>query len=121
MQRKIVLCWLALLFALLPLRGQAHASLVESTPAANSVVVEAPPTAQIRYTEPLDESYSRAELLNEAGERVSTTPSRVDPNDDYVMLLDLPPLPEGRYVIQWRALSTADGHTSQGTVSFGIG
>lgn len=121
MQRKMALCWVALLVALLPLRGQAHASLVESTPAANSVVAEAPPTAQIRYTEPLDASYSRVELLNAAGERVSTTPSRVDPNDAYVMLLDLPPLPEGRYVIQWRALSTADGHTSQGTVSFGIG
>jgi copper transport protein len=37
------------------------------------------------------------------------------------MLLDLPAVPEGRYIIQWRALSTADGHTSQGTVSFGIG
>ncbi len=36
-------------------------------------------------------------------------------------MLDLPGLPEGRYIIQWRALSTADGHTSQGTVSFGIG
>src|SRR3712207_4164158 len=37
------------------------------------------------------------------------------------MLLELPALPNGRYVLQWRALSTADGHTSQGTVSFAVG
>ncbi len=115
-----MLCTLAVLL-LLPRSAQAHASLIESTPAANTVLAEAPATAQLRFTEPMEPSYSRATLLGPDGTQISTTPSRLDPNDPYVMLLDLPGLPEGRYIIQWRALSRADGHTSQGTVSFGIG
>jgi methionine-rich copper-binding protein CopC len=122
MMRKVSLMFIMLgVLLLFPRSAQAHASLIESTPAANSVVGEPPATATLRFTEPMEPSYSRATLLGPDGTQISTTPSRLDPNDPYVMLLDLPVLPEGRYVIQWRALSTADGHTSQGTVSFGIG
>lgn len=121
MHKYILLFIGVLLLALSPLTASAHASLIESTPAANSVVAEAPQRARLRYSEPLEPSYSKATLLSSDGEQVSTAVSRVDPNDAYVMLLDLPSLPEGRYVLQWRALSTADGHTSQGTVSFAIG
>jgi hypothetical protein len=38
-----------------------------------------------------------------------------------VLLLDLPALAEGVYALQWRTLSTVDGHTMEGVVSFAIG
>lgn len=121
MRNVFIIISAVLLFALVPSRVQAHAALIESSPAANAVLMEAPQTARIRYTEPLEPSYSRMALLNTDGEQISEVPSRIDPGDVNAMLLDLPVLPEGRYVLQWRALSTADGHTSQGTVSFAIG
>ena len=113
----ICLCVLAFF----PRSTQAHANLVESTPAANQVIAEAPPTARLRFSEPLEASYSRAVLLSVDGGPVSTDLSRVDPSDAYVMLLDLPALPEGQYVLQWRTLSAADGHTMEGVVAFAIG
>lgn len=121
--RRFTLLIVGLLTVLVlwPAPVRAHAAPAESTPAANSVLAEAPPTARIRFTEPMDSTYSRATLLGPDGTQLSTVPSRVDAQDAYVMLLDLPTIPEGRYIIQWRALSTADGHTSEGTVSFGIG
>jgi copper transport protein len=118
----------SLLFALLlcalafvPAAVHAHANIVESTPAANQVIAEAPPTARLRFSEPLEASYSRVVLLSVEGGPVSTAPSRVDPNDQYTLLLDLPPLPEGQYVLQWRTLSSADGHTLESVIPFAIG
>ncbi|HEY0601997.1 MAG TPA: copper resistance CopC family protein, partial [Herpetosiphonaceae bacterium] len=113
----IFLCALAFF----PRSTEAHANLIESTPAANQVIAEAPSTARLRFSEPLEASYSRAVLLSVDGGPVSTDLSRVDPNDEYVILLDLPALPEGQYVLQWRTLSSADGHTLEGVVPFAIG
>ncbi|HEY0738311.1 MAG TPA: CopD family protein, partial [Herpetosiphonaceae bacterium] len=114
---SIFLCALAFF----PRSTEAHANLVESTPAANQVIAEDPATARLRFSEPLEASYSRAVLLSVDGGPVSTDLSRVDPNDEYVILLDLPALPEGQYVLQWRTLSSADGHTLEGVVPFAIG
>lgn len=114
---SVFLCVLAFF----PRSTEAHANLVESTPAANQVIAEAPATARLRFSEPLEASYTRAVLLSVDGGPVSTDLSRVDPNDVYVLLLDLPALPEGQYVIQWRTLSSADGHTLEGVLPFAIG
>jgi copper transport protein len=105
----------------MPGRASAHANVAESEPAANSVMPGAPSRARIRFTEPVEPSYSRVALLDESGATLSTAPSQVDPGDRYVMLLDLPALPHGRYALEWRALSTADGHTTRGRVPFAIG
>ncbi|HEX6292255.1 MAG TPA: CopD family protein [Herpetosiphonaceae bacterium] len=104
-----------------PYSTRAHANLVESTPAANDVIAQAPATARLRFSEPLEASYSRVVLLNVERGPVSTAQSRVAPDDSYVLLLDLPALPEGQYVLQWRTLSSADGHTLEGVVPFAIG
>src|SRR3712207_6911306 len=117
--RRFIYIWsCVLVLVLLPHRAQAHANLVEATPASNSVMEQAPATARLRFSEPLEPSYSRVVLLDATGATSSTAPSRVDPTDGYALLLDLPSLPEGRYVLQWRTLSTADGHTTQGVVPF---
>lgn len=113
--------FLLCVIAFFPRSTQAHANLIESMPAANQVVAEAPATARLRFSEPLEASYSRAVLLSVDGGPVSTDLSRVDPGDAYVLLLDLPALPEGQYVLQWRTLSSADGHTLEGVVPFAIG
>ena len=120
--RKYLLVLVALCAALLLPRGaEAHANLLESDPVANSVVEAPPPTARLRFSEPLEPEYSRAVLASADSGPIGTSPSRVAPDDPYTMLLDLPELPDGQYVLQWRALSQADGHTSQGVVAFAVG
>ncbi len=92
MQKAFLLCCVLVLLALLPRSASARANLVESNPAANSVIAEAPATARLRFSEPLDPSYSRVVLSSAESGSVGTDPSRVAPDDPYVLLLDLPAL-----------------------------
>lgn len=111
---------LAAAIALLPGRADAHGFLDRSEPAANAVVPEAPSEVSLWFTEPLEPEYSRAELFDASGVKIPTEPRRI--GDDNQMLLTLPAdLPDGTYTIQWRNISTVDGHPQQGFVPFTIG
>lgn len=99
----------------------AHAFLESSDPAANAVLPQAPAAATLRFSEPLERSYSRADLYDRFGATVPGATSRAG-DDEYAMVLDLPPgVPAGTYTILWRSLSTADGHTATGYVTFTVG
>ncbi len=105
----------------MPLSVGAHAGLESSDPRANTVVNEAPGAVTMRFTEPLEPSYSKAELYDQAGDAVPGTSVAMG-DDEYELVLSLPPdLPHGTYSVLWRTLSTADGHTSQNYFSFTVG
>lgn len=99
----------------------AHAFLTNSDPAANAIVPSAPSTVTLRFTEPLETSYSRAQLFDQTGAEVTGASSSIgaDPN---TMTVAMPTgLSNGTYSILWRTLSTVDGHTAQGYLPFTIG
>ena len=99
----------------------AHAFLESSDPAANAVLPQAPPTVRLTFTEPLETSYSRAELFDQTGAAVPGATSSVGP-DPRSMSVTIPPgLANGTYSLLWRTLSTVDGHTAQGYLPFTIG
>ncbi len=99
----------------------AHAFLDASIPAANAVLADAPAEVVLGFTEPLEQSYSRAELYDASGTAIEGATSSFG-DDGYSMILTLPPgLANGTYAVLWRTLSTADGHTAQGYVPFTIG
>jgi len=119
---KVIVVLVALCAALLLPRGvEAHANLLESDPVANAVVEAPPQTARLRFSEPLEPEYSRVVLVSADSGPIGTPPSRVAPDDPYALLIDLPELPDGQYMLQWRTLSQADGHTTQGVVAFAVG
>ncbi|MDQ3045464.1 MAG: copper resistance protein CopC, partial [Chloroflexota bacterium] len=98
----------------------AHAALERSDPATGAVLAAAPARVTLRFTEPLEYSYSRAELFDQTGAAV---PATSQPGADHFELtLELPPnLANGTYSVLWRSLSTADGHTAQNYIAFTIG
>ncbi|HEX5500417.1 MAG TPA: copper resistance protein CopC, partial [Thermomicrobiales bacterium] len=99
----------------------AHAFLDTSDPAANAVLPSAPAEATLKFTEPLEQSYSQAELFDESGARIVGTTTRFG-SDGETMVMSLPSgLKNGTYSILWRSLSAADGHTAQGYIAFTIG
>lgn len=108
--------------ALLPgAPAAAHAFLESSEPASNAVVPTAPRVVTLRFTEPLENSYSRAELVDQTGTPVSDASSIVGP-DPMTITVTIPSgLQNGTYSLLWRSLSTADGHTAQGYLPFTIG
>src|SRR5215218_1621356 len=116
----LMLCIMAQL-ALAASPVAAHAFLESSDPAANAVLPTAPRSISLTFTEPLERSYSRAELFDETGTLVPGATSTVGPQPR-TMTVQIPPgLGNGTYSLLWRTLSTADGHTAQGYVPFTIG
>jgi copper transport protein len=108
-------------FLLTPGQVEAHAFLERSDPEANDIVAEVPDQVRLWFTEPLEVQYSHAELFDSSGQRIETEDSVVGP-DPYQLSLRLPAdLPNGTYSVQWRNVSTADGHPETGYVPFTIG
>lgn len=104
-----------------PRPAAAHAFLETSIPAANAVLPDAPQQVTLGFTEPLEQSYSRAELYDASGDALPGASTSFG-EDGYSMILALPPgLANGTYAVLWRTLSTADGHTAQGYVPFTVG
>jgi copper transport protein len=99
----------------------AHANLVRSEPAANSVLDQPPERVVIWFTEPIEAGFSEIQVLNSQGERVDKGDSAVDNNNPTVMSVTLPALPNGTYTIAWRNLSSVDGHTVRGAFVFSVG
>ncbi len=104
-----------------PRPAAAHAFLEESDPADNAVLATLPPAITLRFTEPLERSYSQATLYDQAGTAVDGVTLTPGP-DDFSMTLEIPPdLDKGTYSVLWQTLSTADGHTAQGYITFTYG
>jgi copper transport protein len=111
----------AILLTLGTITASAHAGLESSDPAPNAIVPTAPGSVTMTFTEPLERTYSRAELYDHEGAPVDGTNVVAGDSDD-AMVLELPPdLPNGTYTVLWRTLSTADGHTAQNAFAFTIG
>jgi len=116
-----ILLVLAGLFVLIPGDAQGHAFLQRSDPEANTVVADVPESVRLWFTEPLEVQYSAAQLYDSTGQLIDTDESVIGP-DPYLMTLNLPAdLPPGTYSVQWRNVSSADGHPEQGYVPFTIG
>lgn len=117
----LVVAAIFVLFAASALPTRAHAFLQSSDPPANAVVPTAPGTVTLQFTEPLETSYSRVELFDESGSKVSGAVSTVG-TDPYTMTVEIPAgLGNGTYSLLWRTLSTVDGHTAQGYLPFTVG
>lgn len=101
--------------------AEAHADLVQSTPAAGDVLAESPGEVRITFTEPVAPDQSEIRVLDVRGERVDVEDSRGMEGDPTMMRVGLPDLPDGAYTVSWRNLSTVDGHTLSGSFVFFVG
>ncbi|MDQ3938213.1 MAG: copper resistance protein CopC, partial [Chloroflexota bacterium] len=98
-----------------------HAQLVSSSPGAGEVLDEAPAEVRLIFSEPPDGRHSSLDVLDEAGEPVVANVGDADPADRYALVAEAPALAHGTYMVVWRALSSADGHTTSGFFTFGVG
>ncbi len=112
---------LALFASLVFIRfASAHAYLVRSDPAANSILDSAPATMQLWFSENITLEFSGARLLDARGQATDLEID-LDPVDHSLMVAQLPKLDEGVYSVRWSVHSDTDGHITQGLVIFGIG
>jgi copper transport protein len=104
-----------------PTVAHAHADIQQAEPAAGSAVTAPPTVLRLRFTEPLDQSATRVEIVDERGTRIEPTALTVGPPSDRVLTVEVNDLAEGVYTVRWWSLSQVDGHRWQGTYRFGVG
>ena len=112
---------MVLLFAGVPAPVHAHADLQQAEPAAGAAVPAPPAELRLRFTEPLDRSATRVEVIDERGQRLTTPEPAIGPPNDRLLTIELDNLAEGVYTVRWWSLSQVDGHRWQGVYRFGVG
>src|SRR5207302_10175149 len=113
---------LAALAALaLPEAASAHAYLIKTAPAASGILDTPPPDVSLTYDEAVEPRFAIIPVTNAAGQQETTGPARRSPANPDTLLVPLRSgLPEGWYLIYWRAISV-DGHPVQGAFTYAIG
>ncbi|MDX1510066.1 MAG: copper resistance protein CopC [Nitriliruptorales bacterium] len=104
---------------LLATPARAHASLLSTTPADGQVVVEAPAQITLRFNEGVMAPTAGVRVFDAAGDRVDTGDPVVG-DDESIGVALAADLPDGTYVVTWRATS-ADGHLVRGAFVFSVG
>ncbi len=102
----------------------AHARLRDADPEPGSALATAPTTIRLTFTEPVDAKFSSASLVNVNGQAVPIgTPQPVQDDDHSLSIAVSEPasVQPGTYTLIWRSLSAADGHATDGVLSFSVG
>jgi methionine-rich copper-binding protein CopC/putative copper export protein len=98
-----------------------HSQLVTSVPAAGEVVPAPPTEIRLVFSEPLEAAHTGLDLLDANGATLARAIGTPDPQDPYALVAPTDTLSDGLYTVQWQALSAADGHTTSGSYTFGVG
>ncbi len=101
--------------------ASAHAYLIKTVPAASGVLDTPPRTVQLTYDEAVEPRFAIISVTNADGKQETTASvSRSPSNPDTLVVPLRPNLPEGWYLIYWRAISV-DGHPVQGAFTYAVG
>ncbi len=103
-----------------PMPVQAHANLERSDPPNNAVLSESPHQVLLWFSETVGVRFSSMRLLDINGRAVEGLRITQDPAQPRQLIIDVPPLSHGIYTLNWKTLSTSDGHDTQGLLVFGI-
>jgi copper transport protein len=99
--------------------AQAHAELIDSTPAADSVLEESPAAIVLTFSESVDIVDDSIRLVDPAGEAVDVGPVRRD-GGSRTVAVDIDAELSGSYVVGWHVVS-ADAHPISGAFTFAVG
>jgi hypothetical protein len=111
---------IAAVFALLalPVIALAHASLVNSDPAAGATITT-PYTLTDTFAEEADPTRSTLTVENSSGAVVAT--GTVNADDETKITAALPALPDGTYTVRWTTVTSDDNGVERGTYTFIVG
>ena len=89
---------------------RAHALLVRADPQPNAELTQPPAAIQFWFSEPLEETFTGARILDAAGTEIPTGAPQFDPDDPTHLTLPLESIEPGVYTVVWQTLSSVDGH-----------
>ena len=120
----IIVAMLLLLAWLVAPLAHAHANLVRSDPPADAVLPsgQMPARLQLWFSEQPDINYSAIRVVDVRNQEVSVGGIQQVPGDDQSLLILLKPnLPDGTYTVIWKTASAVDGHLVKSAFSFVVG
>jgi copper resistance protein C len=97
----------------------AHAFLDHADPKVGSHVSQSPSEVKAWFTQQLEPDFSSLTVLDAKGNQVDKKDSRLDDKDKTLLIVSLPPLPDGQYTVKWHVVSV-DTHHTQGDFKFTI-
>lgn len=97
--------------------ASAHAQLVSSSPENGSVVAQAPKTVTLEFNEAVTARPKDTQVFDGDGTEI---PVQVATADRTVTLTPAEELPEGTVVVGY-AITSADGHPIEGSITFAVG
>jgi copper transport protein len=121
--RRFAVCILlvALGLVLTGPRAEAHAQYRASNPGNGERLDAAPEAVSITWTEPPELSFTKVSVLDSSGQAYEAGQPEVLPDDQFTVRVPVKDMPDGAYTVTWRTVSKADGHSSAGAFSFGLG
>lgn len=96
----------------------AHAFPQREEPSVGSVVHEAPKQVRIWFDAKLEPVFSTVVVKDVTGREVSGE-SKVDPDSQQMLEVDLHPLASGKYHVYWKVVAW-DGHHTEGDYTFTV-
>ncbi len=120
MKHRIIVTYVACLLASTGLTSrvvEAHAIVVEATPAANATVSNSTVPVDLKFNSRIDTTRSRLAVVDATGEsQVLQLNPDSPPNHMRATASNLAP---GKYRLEWYVLS-ADGHITRGNLKFHV-
>ena len=112
---------LTLLLALpaAPTPALAHAIVLESSPAHDAVLPEAPTRLVLRFNSRIEAALSRVTIEPSAGRPVALRVATEAASAADRLVVPLQPLTPGVYIVRYRVLA-ADGHVTEGALRFTV-
>jgi copper transport protein len=118
--RSLVLTLAAAAALGLPTAAFAHAALLRTVPEASGTVNVPPTQLELTYSEPVEPRFAVVSVTDVAGRQKTAGAPRRSPANPDTLLVPLKKVPEGWYLVYWRAISV-DGHPVRGAFTFAVG
>ena len=111
---------LLIVLLLLPSLAWSHAFPDHSDPRVGSEVKSSPAQVKIWFDGGIEPLFSTLDVFDSNHNKVDKGDGQVDPKDNTVLEVSLPPLPPGTYTVSWSVIAL-DTHHTEGTFKFSIG
>ena len=106
----------AVVLSLVPVQAMAHAVAVASAPEPGAQFASPAAVVSLQFSEPLNTSLSRAEVIGPDGQRFESSTHTPDGLE-----VGVQSTARGVYTVDWTTVSLIDGHTLHGGYRFGVG
>lgn len=97
--------------------ASAHADLAGSDPSDGTSIPEAPGEIRLSFSEAVSASPGSVRVEDARGRVVASSFSV----EGTSVVVAVPELPDGAYLVTWSLVAEGDGHVTRGTIAFGVG